>query len=105
MSPWRATIERTNRLDDALFFMRIIPVFCLAVLSAGVAEAQNTRDFVLHLHRKGDTASVRGAVVTVDHTIEAGNTDAAGNVTVPDLDDGGHIVEVVAHGYQTFEDN
>ncbi len=24
---------------------------------------------------------------------------------VPDLDDGGHIVEVVAHGYQTFEDN
>jgi hypothetical protein len=60
---------------------------------------------VLHLHRAGDTASIRGAVVTVDHTIEAGNTDGAGLVTVPDLDDGGHIVEVVAHGYQAFEDN
>ncbi len=59
---------------------------------------------VLHLHRAGDTLSIRGAVVTIDHTLEAGNTDSAGNVLVP-LDDGGHIVEVVAHGYQSFETN
>src|ERR1700678_997589 len=90
--------------------MRIIRVICLtlvghALLSAGVAGAQGGRDVVLHLHRAGDTLSIRGAVVRIDHTIEAGNTDSAGNVLVPDLDDGGHIVEVVAHGYQTFEDN
>jgi hypothetical protein len=89
--------------------MRIVRVLCLglvghALLSAGVAGAQ-TRDVTLHLHRAGDTTSVRGAVVTVDHTIEAGNSDSAGNVLVPDLDDGGHIVEVVAHGYMAFEDN
>jgi hypothetical protein len=93
-----------------LIIMRIVRVLCLAFVSAVVvsareAGAQGGRDVVLHLHRAGDTLSVRGAVVTVDHTIEAGNTDSAGNVLVPDLDDGGHIVEVVAHGYQTFEDN
>jgi hypothetical protein len=90
--------------------MRIVRVLCLAVVGAAVmsvrvAGAQETRDVVLHLHRAGDTLSIRGAVVRIDHTIEAGNTDSAGNVLVPDLDDGGHIVEVVAHGYQTFEDN
>lgn len=90
--------------------MRVVRVLCLAVvgaavISARVAGAQGTRDVVLHLHRAGDTVSIRGAVVRIDHTIEAGNTDSAGNVLVPDLDDGGHIVEVVARGYQTFEDN
>jgi hypothetical protein len=90
--------------------MRIARLLCLAfvgatVMSARVAGAQEGRDVVLHLHRAGDTLSIRGAVVTIDHTIEAGNTDSAGNVLVPNLDDGGHIVEVVAHGYQTFEDN
>lgn len=76
-----------------------------AVLLANVAGAQNSRDFVLRFHRQGDTTSVRGAVITVDHTIDAGNTDAAGKVTLEDLDDGGHIVEVVAHGYQSYEMN
>jgi hypothetical protein len=90
--------------------LRIVRLLCMAsvgaaVVSARVAGAQGARDVVLHLHRAGDTLSIRGAVVTIDHTIEAGNTDSAGNVLVPDLDDGGHIVEVVAHGYQTFEDN
>src|SRR5579859_5515396 len=90
--------------------MRIVRVSCLvlvghALVSARVAGAQNTRDVVLRLHRSGDTASIRGATVTIDHTLEAGNTDSAGIVRVPDLEDGGHIVEVVAHGYQTFEDN
>jgi hypothetical protein len=90
--------------------MRIVRVCGLAsigavALLAHVARAQDTRDVVLHLHRSGDTASIRGAVVTIDHTIEAGNTDSAGTVRLPDLLDGGHIIEVVAHGYQAFEDN
>jgi hypothetical protein len=93
-----------------MVFMRNVQVLCLAfvcatAVSARVANAQSGRDVVLHLHRAGDTASIRGAVVTIDHTIEAGNSDSAGIVRVPDLDDGGHIVEVVARGYQTFEDN
>jgi hypothetical protein len=93
-----------------VIFTRIKRVLCLAfagaaVMSASVARAQGSRDVVIHLHRSGDTVSVRGAVVTIDHDLEAGNTDSAGIVRVPDLPDGGHIVEVVAHGYQTFEDN
>ncbi|MDQ6828739.1 MAG: hypothetical protein M3081_07715 [Gemmatimonadota bacterium] len=70
-----------------------------------MAGAQDTREVVLRVHRAGDTASIRGAVVTIDHTIEAGNTDAAGIVRIPDLLDGGHIVEVVARGYQAYFDN
>ena len=90
--------------------MRIVRVFCLAsfgaaVLSAHVAGAQDTREVVLRLHRAGDTTSIRGATVTIDHTIEAGNTDSAGIVRIPDLEDGGHIVEVVARGYQAYFDN
>src|ERR1051325_4103717 len=78
---------------------------CAAVLSARVAGAQGTREVLIRLHRAGDTVSIRGAAVTIDHTIEAGNTDAAGIVRVPDLEDGGHIIEVVARGYQAYFDN
>jgi hypothetical protein len=90
--------------------MRIVRVLCLAsvgalVLSARAAGAQDTREVVIRLHRAGDTVSIRGAAVTIDHTIEAGNTDAAGIVRVPDLEDGGHIIEVVARGYQAYFDN
>jgi len=90
--------------------MRIVRLLCLAsvgaaVLLARVAEAQDTREVVIRLHRAGDTVSIRGAAVTIDHTIEAGNTDAAGIVRVPDLEDGGHIIEVVARGYQAYFDN
>ena len=90
--------------------MRIARVLSLAslaatMLSARVAGAQDTRDVVIRLHRAGDTVSIRGAAVTIDHTIEAGNTDAAGIVRVPDLLDGGHIIEVVARGYQAYFDN
>jgi hypothetical protein len=90
--------------------MRIVRVLCLAsvgaaLLSAGVAGAQDTREVVLRLHRAGDTVSIRGAAVTIDHTIEAGNTDSAGIVRIPDLLDGGHIIEVVARGYQAYFDN
>jgi hypothetical protein len=90
--------------------MRIVRLFCLAsvgaaLLSASVAGAQDTREVVLRLHRAHDTVSIRGASVTIDHTIEAGNTDSAGIVRVPDLEDGGHIIEVVARGYQAYFDN
>jgi hypothetical protein len=76
-----------------------------AVISASPAGAQATRDVVIRLHRSGDTVSIRGATVTVDHEIDAGNTDSAGTVMLPDLPDGGHIIEVVAHGYQAYFDN
>jgi hypothetical protein len=76
-----------------------------AVLSARAAGAQDTREVVLHLHRAGDTVAIKGAAVTVDHTIDAGNSDAAGIVRIPNLEDGGHIVEVVARGYQAYFDN
>ena len=90
--------------------MQFVRSLCLAlvgatVLSARVAGAQDTRDVVLRLHRAGDTVSIRGATVTIDHTIEAGSTDTAGIVRIPDLLDGGHIVEVVARGYQAYFDN
>ena len=90
--------------------MRIVRVLCLAsvgaaVLSARVAGAQDAREVVIRLHRAGDTVSIRGAAVTIDHTIEAGNTDSAGIVRIPDLEDGGHIIEVVARGYQAYFDN
>ena len=90
--------------------MPIVRALCLAmvahaVLSARVAGAQDTREVVLRLHRAGDTVSIRGATVTIDHTIEAGNTDSAGIVRIPDLLDGGHIIEVVARGYQAYFDN
>jgi hypothetical protein len=76
-----------------------------ALLSAHVAGAQDTREVAIRLHRAGDTVSIRGAAVTIDHTIEAGNTDSAGIVRIPDLPDGGHIIEAVARGYQAYFDN
>ena len=90
--------------------MHIVRALCLAsvgaaLLSAHSATAQDTRDVAIRLHRAGDTASIRGATVTIDHTIEAGTTDSTGIVRVPDLLDGGHIIEVVAHGYQAYFDN
>ena len=99
-----------RRPIGTLIFMRIVRVLWLAsvgaaLLSTRVAGAQDTRAVVIRLHRAGDTVSIRGATVTIDHTIEAGNTDSAGMVRVPDLEDGGHIIEVVARGYQAYFDN
>jgi hypothetical protein len=90
--------------------MRITRALSVASLSAAMlaarsAGAQDTRDVMIRLHRAGDTVSIRGATVTIDHTIEAGATDAAGILRVPDLLDGGHIIEVVARGYQAYFDN
>jgi hypothetical protein len=90
--------------------MRTVRLLCLATAGAAVmaarsAGAQDTREVAIRLHRAGDTVSIRGAAVTIDHTIEAGYTDSAGIVRVPDLEDGGHIIEAVARGYQAYFDN
>ena len=91
-------------------FQGIIRKSCLAcaaivLIAAHAADAQGTRDAVIHLHKAGDTVSVRNATVTVDHVIEAGKTDADGKVVIPDLEDGGHIIEAGAAGYQSIFDN
>ena len=74
------------------------------MLLSRYANAQDTRTVVLRFRRAGDTVAIRNAQVTVDHTIDAGTTDSAGIVRIPDLEDGGHIVEAVARGYQAFFD-
>src|SRR5689334_6633191 len=90
--------------------MRIVRALSLAsvgavMLLSRAAGAQDAREVVFRVQRAGGTVPVRGATVTIDHSIEAGNTDSAGLVRVPDLEDGGHIVEVVARGYQAYFDN
>ena len=92
--------------------MQIMRLLCVAsfgaaaLFSAREAAAQDSRDVVIRLYRAGDTtASIRGATVTIDHSLEVGTTDSAGIVRVLDLDDGGHIIEVVVRGYQAFFDN
>ena len=71
---------------------------------ATTLQGQDSRTVVLRFRKAGDTTAIRGALITIDHTIEAGLTDANGTVTIPDLEDGGHIVEAVAKGYQAFFD-
>ena len=90
--------------------MRIVRLLSVAsvgaaMLAAPAAGAQDSREVVFRVQRAGDTVAIRGATVTIDHSIEAGNTDSAGVVRLPDLEDGGHIVEVVARGYQAYFDN
>jgi hypothetical protein len=89
-----------------LTFMRFVRIFSLACTGAVMASAQpaEAQETVFHIHKKGDTVSVANAVVTIDHVIEAGKTDAHGIVRVPDLEDGGHIIEVSAPGYQYIFD-
>jgi hypothetical protein len=89
--------------------MRFVRFFSLAcagavMASAQPAEAQDSHEAVIHIHKMGDTLSVANAVVTIDHVIEAGKTDAHGIVRVPELEDGGHIIEVSAPGYQYIFD-
>ncbi len=76
----------------------------LLLLLAPPATAQDARTVVLRFRKAGDTVAIRNAQITIDHTIEAGVTDSAGMVRIPDLEDGGHIVEAVARGYQAFFD-
>lgn len=88
--------------------MKLTHAFMLTVAAvvtlARPSDAQDSRTVTLRFRKAGDTVAIRGALITIDHTIEAGVTDANGIVTIPDLDDGGHIVEAVAKGYQAFFD-
>lgn len=89
--------------------MRISHALFLVSAAAGMlltrpANAQDARTVVLRFRKAGDTVAIRNAQITVDHTIDAGTTDSAGIVRIPDLEDGGHIVEAVARGYQAFFD-
>ncbi len=89
--------------------MKLAHVLSLTLAAAGMllthpAAAQDARTVALRFRKAGDTVAIRNAQVTVDHTIEA-VTDSTGMVRLPDLEDGGHIVEAVAHGYQVYFDN
>lgn len=89
--------------------MRIVRIIHLAfigvaMVAARSARAQNVSDVVIHLHRAGDTVSVRNATVTIDHTYEAGKTDSTGTLKLYDLEDGGHVIEGSADGYNMLYD-
>lgn len=89
--------------------MKISHALYLASAAAGLlfshqAHAQDARTVVLRFRKAGDTVAIRNAQITIDHTIDAGTTDSTGIVRILDLDDGGHIVEAVAFGYQAFFD-
>ncbi len=89
--------------------MKIARTLYFASIAAGMllarpANAQDSRTVTLRFRKAGDTVAIRNAQITIDHTIDAGVTDSAGIVRVPDLEDGGHIVEAVARGYQAFFD-
>lgn len=89
--------------------MKIAHALYLSLAAAGMflsrpVNAQNARTVVLRFRKAGDTVAVRNAQLTIDHTIEA-VTDSAGMARIPDLEDGGHIVEAVAPDYEAFFDN
>jgi hypothetical protein len=89
--------------------MKLSYALSLAAATAGLllahpAQAQDSRTVTIRFRKAGDTVAIRGAQITIDHTIEAGLTDSLGMVRVPDLEDGGHIIEAVAKGYQAFFD-
>jgi len=74
-----------------------------AMLLAPRANAQDARTVTLRFRKAGDTVAIRNAQITIDHTIET-TTDSAGIARIADLEDGGHIVEAVARGYQAYFD-
>ena len=89
--------------------MKITHALSLASVAAGLflarpAHTQDARTVILRFRKAGDTVAIRNAQITIDHTIDAGVTDSLGIVRIPDLEDGGHIVEAVARGYQAFFD-
>lgn len=89
------------RITQALSLASV--ALAAALLLAPQASAQDARTVVLRFRKAGDTVVIKNAQITIDHTIEA-TTDSAGIVRIPDLDDGGHIVEAVARGYQAYFD-
>ena len=73
----------------------------VAVLLAHPVQAQ---DVLIHLHKTGDTLSIRNAPITIDHAIEA-RTDSNGIARIPGLEAGGHVIEAMAPGYSFLFDN
>jgi len=99
----------TDAVPLSFLSMRITHALYLVSAAAGMfvaseAHAQDVRTVVLRFRKAGDTVAIRNAQITIDHTIEAGVTDSLGIVLIPELEDGGHIVEAVARGYQAFFD-
>ena len=88
------------KIPRVLYLSLVVVGMCLSL----PVNAQNTRSVVLRFRKAGDTVAVRSAQLTIDHTIEA-VTDSAGEARIPDLEDGGHIVEAVAPGYEAYFDN
>lgn len=89
------------KLGKAIYFA----VAAGGMLLANDASAQDSRTFLIRFRKAGDTTVViKKAEVRIDHTIDL-VTDSLGLVRVPDLEDGGHIVEVVAKGYESYFDN
>jgi hypothetical protein len=88
------------RITHALYLLST----AAGMLLASEVHAQDSRTVILRFRKAGDTVAIRNAQITIDHTIEAGVTDSLGMVSIPDLEDGGHIVEAVARGYQAFFD-
>lgn len=90
--------------------MKLANALYLAVAAGGMllahsASAQDVRAVQLRFRKAGDTTVIiRGAAVRVDHTIDV-VTDSAGIARIAELEDGGHIVEVVAKGYEAYFDN
>lgn len=103
-------VHRSPYFPLSFDHMKIAHALCLASAAAGMllstlhANAQDARTVVLRFRKARDTVAIRNAQITVDHTIDAGITDSAGIVRIPNLDDGGHIVEAVARGYQAYFD-
>src|SRR3954471_11944203 len=81
-------------------FVRTTRIFCLACAAVAVflARPVQAQDVLIHLHKLGDTLSIKNAPVTIDHVIEA-KADSNGVARIPDLEDGGHIIEATAPGY------
>jgi len=82
---------------------RILSLACAAV-AVFLAHPVQAQDVLIHLHKLGDTLSIKNAPVTIDHAIEA-KTDTNGIARIPDLEDGGHIIEASAPGYLFTFDN
>src|ERR1043166_8955617 len=86
--------------------MRTPRILSLTGAAAAVflAHPVQAQDVLIHLHKLGDTLSVKNAPVTIDHAIEA-RTDTNGIARIPDLEDGGHVIEATAPGYLFLFDN
>ena len=82
---------------------RILSLACAAV-AVCLAHPVQAQDVLIHLHKLGDTLSIKNAPVTIDHAIEA-RTDTNGIARIPGLEDGGHVIEATAPGYLFLFDN